>query len=256
MRTALAFCRSVPSRLPWVLRSAQTGFSLKSEGRADGAGGTKPASAQPSAVQLSGGKSLVLLTFPCVRQGCKSSHQWGTGDREPHRLWARAAALPNLPNHICSRCNFGLLELFVYSDSFCLQTHFSWPLYFKTISVSLHFLRAWAMQHWGEDLSSSASAFFTNNINAWQSLPAAALRTVWMYSIQSILVQKHLPGAHQAKSYFLSVYSHSAEMNEPCNEREDCALKGSLSLSCIRYCCVVSPSVLHPVSKIPLPKHT
>lgn len=39
-----------------------------------------------------------------------------------------------------------------------------------------------------------------------------------MYSIQSILVQKHPLSAHCAKSYFLSVYSRFIEVNENCNK--------------------------------------
>lgn len=138
MQTALIFCRSIPSCLPWgALVCTDRLFSEILRQRQMEQGGTKLALTQPSALQLSVRKPLILLNFSCVYQDCKSSHQWGTGDT--YNFWVRATAFHNLQNHICSRHNFGLLKLFVYSDSFCLQIHFSCPLYFKTISVSLDF---------------------------------------------------------------------------------------------------------------------
>lgn len=97
-------------------------------------GARKLALTQPSALQVSVEKSLVLFSFSCVHQDSKSLHQWGMGDMKSYCCWNRATELHNLQNHICSRYNSGLLKPFVNSDSFCLQTPFSCPLYFKTTS--------------------------------------------------------------------------------------------------------------------------
>lgn len=88
---------------------------------------------QLSALQLSLRKSGAVQLFLCA-SGIKSLHQWGMGDMKSYHCWISVTALHNLENHIYNRYNFGLLKPFVCSDSFCLQTHFSCPLYFKTIS--------------------------------------------------------------------------------------------------------------------------